>query len=99
MLKLISNQIYASFLTDIVVIFAILRYKIPVSNAKSTPFVSIRVPSTWTCIAPPTNNFASAFNQALVFAPDNNPDHGKFQIFSRFIGVDWSLICENRFHH
>ena len=26
-------------------------------------------------------------------------DHLKFQIFSRFIGVDWSLIYEDRFHH
>ena len=28
-------------------------------------------------------------------------DHWKFQIFSRFIGVDWSItgIYEDRFHH
>ena len=26
-------------------------------------------------------------------------DHWKFQIFSRFIDVDWSLIYEDRFHH
>ena len=26
-------------------------------------------------------------------------DHWKFQIFSRFISVYWSLICEDSFHH
>ena len=26
-------------------------------------------------------------------------DYWKFQIFSRFIGVDWSLFYEDRFHH
>ena len=26
-------------------------------------------------------------------------DHWQFQIFSKFIGADWSLIYEDHFHH
>ena len=34
-----------------------------------------------------------------MFAPDINPISSlEFQIFSRFIGEDWSLIYEDRFH-
>ena len=34
----------------------------------------------------------------LVFAPDIiQSDHWKFQNFSRFIGVDWSLTDEDHF--
>ena len=35
----------------------------------------------------------------LVFVPDNQSNHWKFQIFSRFIYVGWLLIYEDRFHH
>ena len=39
-------------------------------------------------------------NKNLVFVPYNNPIRSsEFQIFGRFIGVDWSLIYEDSFQH
>ena len=37
----------------------------------------------------------------LVFFPQiiNQSDQWKFEIFRRFIGVDWSLMYEDNFHH
>ena len=52
------------------------------------------IPSQWNC-----EDYPYHFIPCLMFAQDHNPisDHWKFLIFSKFIGVDWSLIYEDHF--
>ena len=43
--------------------------------------------------------FNSILNFAVLSVFSVREGHWKFQIFSRFIGVDWSIIYKDLFHH